>query len=158
MKIQSNKGFTLIELLITIAIIGILSGVVSMSFVNPPKLARDAQRKSDIRQYQNSLETYANKGNGLYPSRNASSGIRASVNLCTDLEMTACPEDPKFATDNSYVYKYQSDGSGSGTVNATKYILWAKLEKPVQYFVVCSGGKTGFSSTLPAPSSGSCTI
>lgn len=157
MKIQSNKGFTLIELLITIAIIGILSGFVSMSFINPPKLARDATRKSDLKQYQNSLETYSNKGNGLYPSRTASSGVRVSI-LCADLGITTCPEDPKYATDNTYAYRYQSDGSGSGTVSATKYILWAKLEKPVQYFVVCSDGKTGFSSTLPAPALGGCTI
>ncbi|MBI2577824.1 MAG: type II secretion system protein, partial [Candidatus Wildermuthbacteria bacterium] len=44
------KGFTLIELLVVIAIIGILAGIVLVSFGGVQGRARDAQRVSDIRQ------------------------------------------------------------------------------------------------------------
>ena len=55
-----KKGFTLIELLIVISIIGILVTIVSASFVTSQKQARDVQRKSDLKQYQNALENFAN--------------------------------------------------------------------------------------------------
>ena len=141
---KACEGFTLIELLVVISVIGILASIALVSFGPAQKQARDTQRKSDIRQYQSSLENFANKGNGLYPSRPDASGARLSTTLCTDLGMTACPEDPKYAADATYVYKYQSDGTVSdGTAVATKYVLWAKLENSTNYWVNCSNGKVG---------------
>ncbi len=146
-KLIINRGFTLIELLITISIVGILSAIVATSFINPPKLARDTQRKSDIRQYQNALENFANKGNGLFPSRTAA--VDAS-SLCATLGISGtCPTDPKAPTT---IYRYISDGSGSPNNNASKYVLWSSLENATGYWVICSTGKVGLSTTVPSSS------
>lgn len=139
-----KKGFTLIELLVVISIIGVLAALVMVSFLPAQKQARDTQRKSDIKQYQNSLEMFANKEDGLYPSYFAGAGVSASVTLCEKLGMTCPgPEDPRNATDGTYIYKYESDGAGGGVITATKYFLYAKLENSENYWVVCSNGKVG---------------
>jgi prepilin-type N-terminal cleavage/methylation domain-containing protein len=141
---KACEGFTLIELLVVISVIGILTTMVLVSFGPAQKQARDIQRKSDIKEYQNSLETFANKGNGLYPSRPDAAGVTASSRLCSDLGITTCSEDPKNAADATYVYKYQSDGTVSdGTSVAAKYVLWAKIENSTNYWVNCSNGKVG---------------
>jgi general secretion pathway protein G len=142
-----KSGFTLIELLVVISIIGILAALALSSFSTAQKQAKDAERKSDLKQYQNSLEIFANKNGGLYPSRTAST--TASTTLCTtDLGLTGCPEDPKNSTDSvNYTYRYISDGT-NGTVSASKYVLWDKLESSVVYWVVCSNGKSGTLATL----------
>lgn len=143
MKIKNSSGFTLIELLVVIAIIGILAALSMVSFTTAQRQARDSQRKSDVKQYSTALEAFANAKNGLYPSR--TSAQRASTTLCTDLGLTNCPVDPKYSIDNSYDYKYESNGTGGGAVSpdATKYVLWGKLEGATNYWVVCSSGKSG---------------
>jgi prepilin-type N-terminal cleavage/methylation domain-containing protein len=150
-------GFTLIELLVVISIIGILAGMITVSFTSSQKQARDTERKSDLTQYRTLLESFANKNNGLYPSRHVSGGQPASTTLCTDLVLTGCPEDPKYASDNTYQYKYQSDGTGSGTVTGTTYVLWAKLENVTNMFwVVCSTGQSGKIASSTTFTDGAC--
>lgn len=154
-----KKGFTLIELLVVISIIGLLAGLVTVSFTTAQKQTRDAVRKSDIKQYSTSLETYANSHNGFYPMRNAT--VPASTTLCADLSMTNCPVDPKYAQDNSYIYNYQSDGTASnGTAAALQYVLWAKLENvsTATYWVACSNGKLGTATSGIPPTGGTCPI
>lgn len=143
--IKTKNGFTLIELLVVISIIGILAALSLVSFSTAQKQARDTQRKSDLKQYQTSLESFANKqSSSLYPSR--TSAINAS-NLCTTLGISgSCPQDPSSPTK---VYYYISDGSGDPGSDATKYILWAALDSSANYFIVCSTGKTGMSATAP---------
>ena len=157
-----KKGFTLIELLVVISIIGILAAMITVSFTASQRQARDTQRKSDLTQYRTSLESNANQNNGLYPSHTSSSGVVASDTLCTDLDLTSCPEDPKNATDDTgtFVYNYQSNGSGTSAIDATLYVLWAKLENSTNYWVVCSVGKSGIiaQSSWVNPSGGSCPL
>jgi len=145
-KYRNNLGFTMIELLVVIAIIGILASIALISFSASQKQARDSNRKSDIKQYQNALEIFANKYNGIYPSRTDTSGATASTTLCTDLGLTSCPEDPRNDDDATQVYKYQSNGTGAGTVDATQYVLWTKLENSTDYFVACSTGNVGMAA------------
>jgi len=154
------KGFTLIELLVVISLIGILAALALVSYTGTQKQARDTRRKSDLKQYQNALEIFANKNNGLYSSRTASSGVVASTTLCSDLVISTCPEDPRNAEDPTFIYKYQSDGSGSATIDATKYVLWGKLENTADYWIICSDGRVGAKaqSGWSNPSSGSCPL
>jgi prepilin-type N-terminal cleavage/methylation domain-containing protein len=149
-----HKGFTLIELLVVISIIGILAALSLVSFSTAQKQAKDVQRKSDLKQYQTALEGFANNHDGLYPSRGGteSNGWNAPAagSLCTDLGMTSCPDDPLFegeysfhATEGIFSYRYVSDGLANGSIDATKYVLWDKLESSANYWVICSNGKVG---------------
>ncbi|MGA3292121.1 MAG: type II secretion system protein [Candidatus Microgenomates bacterium] len=149
---KNIKGFTLIELLVVISIIGILVALFTVSFVSAQKQARDTQRKSDLSQYRNALESYANKNNGLYFPSAAStitSGLCSALVSSGFLTNTSdCPEDPKYANDNSYLqYHYQSNAL------ATEYILWAKLESATNtYWIVCSTGQSGKLVSSETPS------
>ena len=60
------KGFTLIELLIVISIIGILAGLTLASYNNSQSKARDAQRKTDLKDLQKALQQYY-QDNSQYP-------------------------------------------------------------------------------------------
>ena len=140
---KTLKGFTLIELLVVISLIGLLAALALVSYTGTQKQARDTQRKSDLRQYQNASEIAAGKTNGIYVSRTSGSGVRSSTTLCADLSLTSCPEDPRYDDDSTFVYLYQSDGTGSGNIDATRYVLWGKLENSTDYWVLCSDGRIG---------------
>ncbi|MBI2590669.1 MAG: type II secretion system protein [Candidatus Blackburnbacteria bacterium] len=64
------SAFTLIELLVAISIIGVLSTLVLANFNAARERARDAQRKSDLRQIQSALRAYYNDI-GSYPDKSA---------------------------------------------------------------------------------------
>lgn len=145
LKLNGNVklGFTLIELLVVISIIGVLASLALVSYTRSQKQARDTRRKSDLRQYQTALENYANQNNGLYPTVTFAS-------LCSTLGLgNNCPNDPINQNDYNYSY-YSNDG--------TVYVLSAKLEAPSRsekpYWLYCSNGKAGESSSLP--SDGTC--
>jgi len=145
-----GQGFTLIELLVVISIIGILASIAMVSYTGAQRQARDTQRKSDIKQYQTSLETYAGRNNSLYPSLNVSS---RPDSLCATLGLSNCQRDPSSTT---YEYGYWSNGTGALSVTATIYVLWAYQENNANYFIVCSNGKTG--TAAAAPGSSACPI
>lgn len=131
----------MIELLVVISIIGILATLVFVSFTSSQKQARDTQRKSDLAQYRNSLESFANKGVGLYP---VSTAAISNSTLCTSsyLNLEGCSNDPRDPTTS---YSYCSDTGG------IKYALWASLESvESKYWVVCSDGRSGVSSSIPS--------
>ena len=147
---QTGAGFTLIEMLVVICLIGILAGLALVSFGGAQKQARDTTRKSDLKQYQTSVEGYASRNNGIYPIYITATTIPSSGGFCTLLNIGTCPLDPKNIS--PYLYKYISDANG------TNYVLWGGLENktPTVYLVVCSNGKIGESAS--APSSATCPI
>jgi prepilin-type N-terminal cleavage/methylation domain-containing protein len=59
-QFRQSRGFTLIELLIVIAIIGILTGLVTVNLQDARERARDVERKAGLKQIQNALELYKN--------------------------------------------------------------------------------------------------
>lgn len=146
-KLTQFNGFTLVELLVVISIIGLLASIALVSFTGSQKQARDAQRKSDLKQYATSLESFANQNNGLYPAESVT--VAAATALCTDLGLTGCTPDPKDGT-ASFGYNYQSDGVATdGAATATSYVVWAEVENQTGYWTVCSSGKVGLSASEP---------
>jgi prepilin-type N-terminal cleavage/methylation domain-containing protein len=142
-----KKGFTLIELLVVISIIGILAALFFASFSAAQKEAKDTARKSDLKQYQTSLEQFANQGTGLYPAHTTAV---AADTICgsNDLKLSiTCPVDSKSGT-SPYGYYYVSNGSSG--ISATKYALYAYLESSLNYWIVCSNGTTVTKSSLPS--------
>lgn len=152
---KTIKGFTLIELLVVISLIGILAALALVSYTGTQKQARDTQRKSDIRQYQNSLEVFANKNDGIYLSY----GSVNATTLCTPLGLgTNCPDDPR-VDEGQLSYRFSANGPGDGSTSATKYVLWVELENTSEYWAVCSNGKVGKTDLSGgSPTGGACPL
>lgn len=144
-----KDGFTLIELLIVIAIVGILSTLVIVNLINVRERARDAQRKSDLRQMQSALELYrADQGSYVVDSSApyklispCVSGSSLKSPDCSSTYMQSVPQDPLGnSTFNGGDYYYYSDGS--------TYYLIACLENTSD-----SQGIKNLPGNLPAGSS-----
>lgn len=140
-NLKFSAGFTLIELLIVIVIIGILSTFVLANFIGIRARARDAQRKTDLRQIQTALQLY-NSDLGYYPSKDLLEECGTDVPFTGDSSegngtvtyMQAIPCDPK---DKSTPYHYLPDNtdgtgvclnSGNSDTVCTRYKLYACLE------------------------------
>ena len=97
---MNKKGFTLIELLVVIAIIGMLSALLAPNFMGARERARDAQRKSDLKQIQKALEMYRQDQNPpLYPTAagnrfGTTSTCGSSFNSGSTIYMNKIPCDP----------------------------------------------------------------
>src|ERR1035437_3458279 len=117
LKYNQKNGFTLIELLIVIAIIGVLATLLMVNFIGVRQRARDAQRKSDLRQIQSALEIYRSD-NGTYP---ASSTSGSSTILAPN-----CPSSLPVSLGNSgctttYMQKVSADPGSAGSYNGANY-------------------------------------
>ena len=136
---MKSKGFTLIELIVVIAIIGLVSSIVTSQLGESKKQARDAQRMSDLRQIKNALELFY-LDHGYYPASDCGwdcNGYRYSWNngwttLQTDLApyIKELPRDPLRGTcgpwtDGCYSYAYGNVGRNS---NRHQYDLTTQLE------------------------------
>jgi len=131
---RRQEGFTLIELLVVISIIGILASLTLVSYTGAQKQTRDTQRRSDLSQYRNGLETYAASNNGTYPVAAVGTAVAMCGTYLSPKLISSCPADPIGIT---YVYKYWSDG--------TDFTLWGGLETG-NFWKVCSNGKSGKST------------
>ncbi len=107
---MKNKGFTLIELLLVLAIIGALSSFLLANLIGAKAHARDAQRKSDMRQMQSAFELYRADQN-TYPASPLPACGSSLVNGGTTY-MQKIPCDP--LNTGQYVYTYTQTGGGTG--------------------------------------------
>lgn len=125
-----QKGFTLIEMLVVISIIGILATLVAANLNSARSRARDAQRKSDMKNIQTALRVYYNDF-GVYPGASGGNilgcglgislcpwGSEWSVNSGANVYMQVLPTDP-LSPSQSYKYVF---------TDSDNYILSACLE------------------------------
>ena len=100
-------GFTLIELLVVISIIGILAVLVSANLNSARSRARDAARKSDLRNISTALRLYYND-KAPFPAA-FTFGAPFTSGSTTYMEMV--PED-SLSPDQSYQYTQTPGGDG----------------------------------------------
>jgi type II secretion system protein G len=67
MRKMNQKGFTIIELLVVIVIIGILVALTLPNLFSAQARGRDTDRKNELKNLQQRLETYFNDNDG-YPA------------------------------------------------------------------------------------------
>ncbi|MBU1110103.1 type II secretion system GspH family protein [Patescibacteria group bacterium] len=162
MKRQDDlqKGFSLLELLVVIAVIGVLAALIFVLIDPGARMAqaRDAQRKSDLRQIANALDAYFVENTG-YPfpcdciqtqggcsSANPSSWHVVSLSAVLDVligegylrELYSDPINDAFAsvwqTDGSS-YFYVSE-TGMGGVAGDYYMIGAFLENENDFWTL----------------------
>ena len=97
-------GFTLIELLVVISIIGILAVLVMANLNSARSRARDAVRKSDLKNIQTALRLYYND-NGRYPETSPPFGDKWEAG--STVYMSKVPQD----TLPDQTYKYTVDAT-----------------------------------------------
>lgn len=104
-KLVKPKGFTLIELLVVVSLIGVLATLVIANMNSARERARDAQRKSDLRNIQTGLRLYYNDRSG-YPTKSVLDSFWGSAFTSNGVTyMNVLPNDPLSPT-QSYVYTY----------------------------------------------------
>ena len=107
---NKKKGFTIIELIVVIAIIGVLSSIVSANVIGLIRKARNAKRLIDVENYVKALQA-AYVDDGVYPAGDDDQnycclGISKNGNVCSysGTFVPVCSDDPT----NDVLKKYIS--------------------------------------------------
>jgi prepilin-type N-terminal cleavage/methylation domain-containing protein len=139
---RKQQGFTIVELLIVIVVIGILAGLVLVTFNGIQQKARNTERTTDLKAIQSHLEAY-NAQNGRYPLLSDMNTQPGTGNWWIQDNMKGLDKgalkDPKgstsnlagSATVNQYAYAPTADDGSTCDNSATdcgKYVLTAKME------------------------------
>ena len=134
-----SKAFTLIELLTVASIILVLSGAIIVNLNIARKKSRDAARKSDLKQIQTALESYATD-HGYYTNSNlagfsSDTGPGTSWNtLQTQLSsyIPQLPVDPRNSTSSAGTACRDQINTGKYcyefSITGDSYYLLAPLE------------------------------
>jgi type II secretion system protein G len=143
---NKNKGFTLIELLVVLAIIGVLSSFLLANLIGAKSRARDAQRKSDMRQMQAAFELYRSD-QGTYPPAPLPACGAGLVNGGTTY-MQKIPCDP--LNSGQFKYNYTTTGATYNLVACLENVNDSQKDIP-NNGAYCSGGGTDWSYSLTNP-------
>jgi general secretion pathway protein G len=145
LKFQKPAGFTLMELLIVIAIIAVLTTFTVANFLTGRTRARDAQRKSDLRQIQAALELYR-ADQGTYPPLLPACGSSLTSGGVKYMQKVPC--DP--ANSGQQIYTYVYTGIEYKLVSCLENIN-DKQKDASNDAGYCAGGATNWSYTLTNP-------
>lgn len=117
---NSKKGFTLVELMVVVAIIVILTGIITTNFAQSKAKARDAKKISDVAQIQLALELFFDRCNAYPRALDISEEcpINSSVLFGNYISKIPTPN-------NTDQYDYAVN---TGTGMPTDYVLRAILE------------------------------
>lgn len=107
---KKSKAFTLIELLVVISIIGILAVGAGASYTVSQKRARDARRKTDVKNIAAALEQYYSVCGYQYPASITFGTGNITCASPSIIIMNPVPADPSIS--NNYVYSHP-DGTNS---------------------------------------------
>lgn len=121
-----SAGFTLIEIIVTISIVAILAGAISINAIESSKRSRDTKRQADLRALQTAVELYKQK-NGRYPAgcnsvgswSGQADGMYACTNGTTQYIVGLIPEYiPTLPTDirmagGNFGYVYRTNANGT---------------------------------------------
>ncbi len=144
---MNKKGFTLIELLVSIAIIAILTAIVTANFATSKSKARDAERISDLAHLNLALELYFDRCNQYprelngMPKLADASGCPSGSGITLANFISKIPTAPTPGSSYSY-------GVNNATT-PTDFVLKAVLENNNSALV--DSPKTNFTSLLPSP-------
>lgn len=127
-----NEGFTLIELLTVISIIGILTALLTVSFISVRQRGRDAQRKSNIKQIQSALELYR-ADNDQYPAASTFSTCGGAFSSAGTTYMSQIPCDP---SSGGVYYYYLS--------SPTAYVVASCMENTNDRDAVAAANKPAY--------------
>ena len=119
-----KKAFTLLELLVVVGLIGIMVGLLAVSYSSTQRKARDAKRKTDLQAIRNSIEQYYAICDYQHPSSLGTSLACTSVTPTTMI-MATVPVDPKSTTPYPFVT------TAAGSYQICTYSLEA--ESPTGY-------------------------
>ncbi len=121
---KTRKGFTLIELLTVMAVLALLSVVILVSLNNARVKARDARRKTEMRQIYTAMLMYFDTNN-TYPIYSANDVCSITVGACSSLLyptsigtfLVSMPKDP--TNNTTYYYRIKANTSSTFCVIAT---------------------------------------
>lgn len=132
-----QKGFTLVELLVVMAILGILTVITLGNFRTSQIKARDAQRKSDLKQITNALEAYFSDHAGYPEASVVQGGYIKGCGCVSPGSSCTWDEEPgerEFCDENKTVYMSKVPGDPTGDPhycyksNKNYFQIYAKLE------------------------------
>jgi|ERR1035437_329063 prepilin-type N-terminal cleavage/methylation domain-containing protein len=129
---KKQKGFTLVELMIVIAIIALLTAIMTANFSSAKARSRDSKRISDLAQLQLALAGFFDRCS-YYPT---SLDVTDSGGSCTsggvDVNMgtfiSVIPKPPTGGTGSPTNYDYYTISPTANATGVFDYVLHTSLE------------------------------
>jgi type II secretion system protein G len=141
-SVKYSQGFTLIELLVVIVIIGLLSTLGMVNYLDARARARDAQRKSNLQQLQSALELYRSDQHA-YPAAMPACGNALTDPGNTTTYIKKVPCDP--TNSGQFTYRYTLVGATYKLISCLENANDGQKDTPKD------AGCTSVSYTLASP-------